>query len=220
MKTRWYTLFLTLVILVVGAVFGVALGGLISSLQKGENLTMPEFNASTSTPLPTTTQPPTTTPPPRTTLPPTTQPPATTPLPTTPAPTTTPPPTTPAPTTTQPPTTPPPPTVPVNVTVLSRTTDADRNTDVFVTWNVSGGSPGDITATMILWSDTTPTGYAYKYNTTALSGKTPKRFNGNFTTDYVPNNLVETYHFRVYARVDGRDYYSPEYNLSVYGKKT
>lgn len=209
MKTRWYTLLLTLVILVVGAIFGVTLGGLISSLQKGENLTIQELNVSLPTASPTTTPAPTTTPPPRTTPPPTTAPPTTTPAPTTPAPTTTP-----------PPTTPPPPTVPVNVTVLGYTTDADRNTDAFVTWNVSGGTTGDITATMILWSDTQPMGYDYTYNTTALSGKTPKRFNGNFTTLYVPNNEVKTSYFRVYARVDGRDYYSPEYNMSVVGRRT
>ncbi|MEK6978472.1 MAG: hypothetical protein AABX40_08790, partial [Candidatus Hydrothermarchaeota archaeon] len=69
MKTRWYTLLLTLVILVVGAVFGVALGGLISSLQKGENLTIQELNVSLPTASPTTTPAPTTTPPPRTTPP-------------------------------------------------------------------------------------------------------------------------------------------------------
>lgn len=206
MKTRWYTLLLTLVILVVGAIFGVALGGLISSLQKGENQTEP--NVFLTTPPPTTTPAPTTIPPP-TTRPPTTAPP-----------TTRPPTTTPAPTTAPPITTPPPPTVPVNVTVLDYTAETNRNDYVYVTWNVSGGTTGDITATMILWSDTQPTGYDYKYNTTALSGKTPKRFNGNFTTLYVPNNEVKTSYFRVYARVDGRDYYSPEYNVSVVGRRT
>ena len=206
MKTRWYTLLLTLVILVVGAVFGVALGGLISSLQKGENQTEP--NVSLTTPPPTTTPAPTTIPPP-TTRPPTTAPP-----------TTRPPTTTSAPTTTPPPTTAPPPTAPVNVTVLEYTRDADYTTSAFVKWNVSGGAGSDISATMVRWSDTNSTGYDYKYNTTALSGKTPQVFSGNFTTLYVDRNWYETYYFRVYARVDGRDYYSPEYTVTVYGKKT
>ncbi|MEK6977038.1 MAG: Ig-like domain-containing protein [Candidatus Hydrothermarchaeota archaeon] len=81
MKTGWYAILLTLVLLVVGTVFGVVLGGFISSLQMEGNRT-PELNASLPTQPPTTTPAPTTTPPTyvRTTTPPpsTTPPPAVT----------------------------------------------------------------------------------------------------------------------------------------------
>ncbi|MBI4344228.1 MAG: hypothetical protein HY555_01440 [Euryarchaeota archaeon] len=81
MKTGWYAILLTLVLLVVGTVFGVVLGGFISSLQMEGNRT-PELNVSLPTQPPTTTPAPTTTPPTyvRTTTPPpsTTPPPAVT----------------------------------------------------------------------------------------------------------------------------------------------
>lgn len=99
----------------------------------------------------------------------------------------------------------------INVTSYPASVDPDTN--LGIDWTVSGGMPGNIGRTAIIWGF--ERGKAnlsdYPEMSTVRTGKTPQQFNDtlNVTTTNV------TVYFRAYAAVDGIDIYSDEYHTII-----
>lgn len=152
------------------------------------------------------------TPAPTTTAAPTTQPPMTTPPPPTTAPPT-PPPTTAAPVVTAPPA----PKNPVAIAVLDYPKASIRDDYHAVTWKVTGGDVGKIDETRVVWALASVKNVSnlssYNYRGKIYKGQTPVTYIGEFRTPNCGTGLV---FFRVYAKVDGKEYFSNEYKVDGY----
>ncbi|VVB87690.1 Uncharacterised protein [uncultured archaeon] len=131
-------------------------------------------------------------------------------------------PTTPTPTLTPEPT-PVPPTrseIPVkpslNITFYSTSVTGESN--FTINWEVSGGTPGTISKTMILWGYKSGSGNITDYPRTSImqTGQTP----GTFRTDLTAPAGGGPIYFRAYALVDGTDIYSPEYQITIIPRYT
>lgn len=152
------------------------------------------------TPAPTTvaptTQPPMTTPPP----PPTTAPP-------------TPPPMTAAPVVTAPPA----PKNPVVIDILGAPTSMIRDDYGTVKWKITGGDAGKIEATRVVWALASVKNVSnlstYKYLGKIYKGQAPVTFMGDIRS---PNCGDGTVFLRVYAKVDGQEYFSKEIKAAGY----
>ncbi len=99
----------------------------------------------------------------------------------------------------------------INVTSYPGSVQGEAN--FTIQWQVTGGSPGAISNTSILWgfnsggmniSD-------YPRSSTAQTGSTPQTFSANLTA---PSGGGPIY-LRAHAVVDGVDIYSPEYQIAI-----
>ncbi|MEK6977481.1 MAG: hypothetical protein AABX40_03660 [Candidatus Hydrothermarchaeota archaeon] len=149
-----------------------------------------------------------------TTAAPTTQPPMTTPPP--PSYTTAPP--TPAPTTAAPVVTAPPaPLKPVAIEVLDYPKSMGRDDYNTIKWKVTGGDTGKIEETRVVWALAKVANVSnlstYKYLGKIYKGQTTATFMGDIRS---PNCGTGASFFRVYAKVDGKDYFSKEYAIDGY----
>ncbi len=99
------------------------------------------------------------------------------------------------------------------ITVTSYPASVDNETDLAIDWTVSGGTPGNISETAIIWglnkSNADVSGYPEM--STVSTGTTPQQFNA--TLQGLPTN--GTIYFRAYATVDGVDIYSNEYQTII-----
>jgi hypothetical protein len=86
------------------------------------------------------------------------------------------------------------------------------DTNITIRWEVSGGSPGDVTSTAIYWgtSSGNPSISAYPKVSIIQSGKTTQGFNATIKT---PSS--GSLYFRAHAIVDGKEIFSPEYQIMI-----
>jgi hypothetical protein len=99
----------------------------------------------------------------------------------------------------------------INVTSYPASVQGDTN--FTIQWQVTGGSPGTISNTSIIWgfnSGGTNISY-YPRSSAAQTGSTPQTFSANLTA---PSGGGPVY-FRAHAVVDGVDIYSPEYQITI-----
>jgi hypothetical protein len=99
----------------------------------------------------------------------------------------------------------------INVTSYPASVQGDTN--FTIQWQVTGGSPGTISNTSILWgfnSGGMNISY-YPRSSAAQTGSTPHNFSANLTA---PSGGGPVY-FRAHAVVDGVDIYSPEYQITI-----
>jgi hypothetical protein len=98
----------------------------------------------------------------------------------------------------------------INVTSYPASSDVD--TDFGIDWDVTGGTPGIISKTAIIWDYKRGSAKISDYsNISAVqTGKTPEQFNDTLN---VPDN--STVYFRAYAVVDGIEIYSQEYQTVI-----
>ncbi len=151
-----------------------------------------------------------------------------TPAPTTAAPTTPPPMTTPPPPTTAPPTpppttaapvvtAPPAPTKPVAIEVLDYPKSMIRDDYNTIKWKVTGGDTGKIEETRVVWALAKVANVSnlstYKYLGKIYKGQTPATFMGDIRS---PNCGDGGSFFKIYAKVDGREYFSKEVQILGY----
>lgn len=148
-----------------------------------------------TTAAPTTTAPPMTTPPPPITAPPT------------------PPPTTAAPVVTAPPA----PAKPVAIEVLDYPKSMMRDDYSTIKWKVTGGDVGKIEETRVVWALAKVANVSnlstYKYLGKIYKGNTTATIKGDIRS---PNCGTGGSFFRIYAKVDGKDYFSKEYAIDGY----
>jgi hypothetical protein len=99
------------------------------------------------------------------------------------------------------------------IIVTSYPASVDTETDLGIDWEVSGGMPGNISRTAIIWGFNMSSANVSDYPemSTVKTGKTPQQFN---TILDVPLNNGTIY-FRAYAVVDGIDIYSDEYQTII-----
>jgi predicted lipoprotein with Yx(FWY)xxD motif len=98
------------------------------------------------------------------------------------------------------------------VKVTSFPQSAHGDTSITIKWEVTGGTPGEISNTAIIW------GYKsgsenisdYPQTTSVQTGKTPKEFSTGLN---IPSSGA--LYFRAHAIVDGSDVYSPENQISI-----
>ncbi len=99
------------------------------------------------------------------------------------------------------------------INVTSYPAGVQGDTNFTIQWQVTGGSPGSISNTSIIWgfnsggmniSD-------YPRSSAAQTGSTPQTFSANLTA---PSGGGPIY-FRAHAVVDGVDIYSPEYRITI-----
>ncbi|VVB95883.1 Uncharacterised protein [uncultured archaeon] len=130
------------------------------------------------------------------------------PIPTTPAPTTVTP--TPSPATTSAPVATP--SVPPTIRVTAYPASVNGDTNFTVRWEVSGGTPGDIGNTGIIWGFKSGGANISDYLRTSIiqQGKTTATFNAELKAP-----AGGTVYFRAHAIVDGVDIYSPEYQITI-----
>ncbi|HEY9205869.1 MAG TPA: hypothetical protein VIO58_08100 [Candidatus Methanoperedens sp.] len=99
------------------------------------------------------------------------------------------------------------------ITVTSYPASVDNETDLAIDWTVSGGTPGNIDKTAVIWglnrSNANVSGYPEM--STVWTGTTPQQF--NVTLKGLPIN--GTIYFRAYATVDGINIYSDEYQTII-----
>ncbi len=99
------------------------------------------------------------------------------------------------------------------IKVISYPASVDPDTDLGIDWTVSGGTPGNISRTAIIWgfnrSNADVSGYPEM--SAASTGRTPQQF--NVSLEGLPTN--GTIYFRAYATVDGVDIYSDEYQTVI-----
>ncbi len=105
------------------------------------------------------------------------------------------------------------PSVAPTIIVTSFPASVDNETDLAIDWTVSGGTPGIISKTAVIWglnkSNADVSGYPEI--STVSAGTTPQQFNA--TLQGLPAN--GTIYFRAYATVDGIDIYSDEYQTII-----
>ncbi len=106
------------------------------------------------------------------------------------------------------------PSPPPTITVISYPESIDTETDLGIDWNVSGGMPGTISRTAIIWGFNMSSANVSDYPemSTFRTGKSPQQFS---VTLNVPNQTNVTIYFRAYATVDGIDIYSDEYKTII-----
>ncbi len=99
------------------------------------------------------------------------------------------------------------------IIVTAYPASVDPDTDLAIDWEVSGGMPGNIRRTAIIWGFNSSTANVSDYPeiSTVWTGKTPQQF--NVTLNVPPTNV--TIYFRAYAAVDGIDIYSDEYQTII-----
>ena len=102
---------------------------------------------------------------------------------------------------------------PPTITVTSYPASVDTDTDLGIDWSVSGGMPGNISRTAVIWGYNMSNASVSDYPemSTVLTGKTPQQFT---VTLNVPQTNATIY-FRAYATVDGIDIYSDEYHTII-----
>ncbi len=99
------------------------------------------------------------------------------------------------------------------IKIISYPESVDTDTDLGIDWTVSGGTPGNISKTAIIWglNRSKASVSDYPEMSTAWTGTTPQQF--NVTLEGLPTN--GTIYFRAYATVDGIDIYSDEYQAII-----
>jgi len=99
------------------------------------------------------------------------------------------------------------------IKVMSYPASVDTDTDLGIDWIVSGGTPGNISKTAIIWGLNRSNASVSNYPemSTAWTGTTPQQF--NVTLEGLPTN--GTIYFRAYAAVNGIDIYSDEYQTII-----
>jgi hypothetical protein len=104
----------------------------------------------------------------------------------------------------------------INVTFYSTSVTGESN--FTVNWEVSGGTPGTISKTMILWGYKSGNGNITDYprNSTAQTGQTP----GTFRAELIAPAGGGPIYFRAYALVDSTDIYSSEYQIIIIPRYT
>ena len=102
--------------------------------------------------------------------------------------------------------------VPPAIKVLSYPSGPNGDTNITIRWEVSGGTPGEISDTAIIWGYTSGNTNLSAYPKVSIiqSGKTTQGFSATIKT---PSG--GSLYFRVHAIVDGTDVYSPEYQMTI-----
>jgi len=98
------------------------------------------------------------------------------------------------------------------IKVTSFPSSADGDTINTIRWEVSGGTPGNISNTAILWGYKSGSAKISDYsNATAIqTGKTSQQFSAEIN---IPPS--GTLYFRAHAIVDGTELFSQEYQISI-----
>ncbi len=99
------------------------------------------------------------------------------------------------------------------INVTSYPASVQGETNFTIQWQVTGGSPGTISNTSILWGfNSGGTNITdYPRSSAAQTGSTPQTFSDNLTA---PSGGGPIY-FRAHAVVDGVDIYSPEQQITI-----
>ncbi len=99
----------------------------------------------------------------------------------------------------------------INVTSYPASVQGEAN--FTIQWQVSGGTPGAISNTSILWGFNSGGMNITDYprSSAAQTGSTPQTFSANLTA---PSGGGPIY-LRAHAVVDGVDIYSPEYQITI-----
>lgn len=102
--------------------------------------------------------------------------------------------------------------VPPAIKVISYPSGPAGDTNIIIRWEVSGGTPGNISDTAIIWGYTSGNASTTAYPKVSIkqTGKTLQAFNATIMT---PSG--GTLFFRAHATVDGTDVYSPEYQITI-----
>ncbi|MCE8424606.1 MAG: hypothetical protein J5U17_02380 [Candidatus Methanoperedens sp.] len=102
--------------------------------------------------------------------------------------------------------------VPPGIKVTSFPSNANGDTNITIRWEVSGGTPGEISRTAILWGNKSGSANISDYLKVSMvqTGKTLQRF---VTDIKLPSGGI--IYFRAHAIVDGTDIYSSEYQISI-----
>jgi predicted lipoprotein with Yx(FWY)xxD motif len=98
------------------------------------------------------------------------------------------------------------------IKVTSFPSSSHGDTNITIRWEVSGGTPGNISNTAILWGDKSGSASISDYSkaTVIQKGKTLQQFS---TGIIIPPS--GTIYFRAHAIVDGTDVFSQEYQISI-----
>ncbi len=104
------------------------------------------------------------------------------------------------------------PSVPPTIKVTAYPASVNGDTNFTVRWEVSGGTPGDISNTDIIWGFKSGGANISDYlRTSAIQeGKTTAMFSAELKAP-----AGGTVYFRAHARVDDVDIYSPEYQITI-----
>ncbi len=102
--------------------------------------------------------------------------------------------------------------VPPAIKVIFYPSGPDGDTNITIRWEVSGGVPGEINDTSIIWGYTSGNASTTEYPRVSIkqTGKTPQGFSATMKT---PSG--GSLYFRAHATVDGTDVYSPEYQITI-----
>ncbi len=102
--------------------------------------------------------------------------------------------------------------VPPAIKVLFYPSGPDGDTNITIRWEVSGGTPGVISDTAIIWGYASGNASITAYPKMSIKqpGKTTQGFSATIKT---PSG--GSLYFRVHALVDGTDVYSPEYQITI-----
>jgi hypothetical protein len=99
-----------------------------------------------------------------------------------------------------------------SIKVTSFPSSANGDTNITFRWEVSGGTPGEISNTAVIWGYKSGSANISDYSkaTVIQTGKTPQGFSAGIKT---PSG--GTLYFRAHAVVDGINVYSTEYRISI-----
>ena len=102
--------------------------------------------------------------------------------------------------------------LPPGIKVIFYPSGPDGDTNITIRWEVSGGTPGNISDTAIIWGYTSGNASTTAYPKVSIkqTGKTLQAFNATIMT---PSG--GTLFFRAHATVDRTDVYSPEYQITI-----
>lgn len=98
------------------------------------------------------------------------------------------------------------------IKVIFYPSSPDGDTNITIRWEVSGGTPGDISHTAIHWGYRSGNASISEYPKVSIiqTGKTPQGFSAAIKT---PSG--GSLFFRAHAMVDGTNVYSPEYQITI-----
>ncbi|HWR26351.1 MAG TPA: hypothetical protein VN316_00580 [candidate division Zixibacteria bacterium] len=98
------------------------------------------------------------------------------------------------------------------IKVTSFPSSANGDTNITFRWEVSGGTPGEISHTAIHWGYKSGRANISDYSkvTVIQTGKTPQGFSA-----VIKAPSGGTFYFRAHAIVDGINIYSPEYQINI-----
>ena len=98
------------------------------------------------------------------------------------------------------------------IKVTSFPSSAHGDTNITIRWEVSGGTPGNISNTAILWGYKSGSSNISDYSKTSMiqTGKTMGQFITGITIP--PSGTI---YFRAHAVVDGTDIFSQENQISI-----